>query len=47
MTLTQYLCFHCGLEIMVGFLDGTVLEDVECQECGRRAMLVFVYGKDC
>lgn len=47
MTLTQYVCFHCGLEIMVGFLDETILENVECQDCGARASLIFVYGVEC
>lgn len=47
MTLTEYVCFDCGLEIMVGFLDGTTLENVECQDCGERAERVFIYGEEC
>lgn len=45
MMLAQYWC-RCDCVMLVWFLDSTVLPHVECHDCGERAPVTFVYGKE-
>lgn len=46
MIVAQYW-YSCGAELTVCFLSGKALLDVQCDHCWRRAVLTFIYGREC
>lgn len=44
MIVAEYKCQECDNELVVCFLSGKPLQEVQCDCCWRRsAVLVFVY----